>query len=115
MSEKEIKVLNIDFDFSNPFAIARVPYRFNNALFFANQFVYTLVSYVADTLKIDHSKVVLVAISKNNKVVVISFDPKYRDGLYEAFHKESVGNSQLYDDVEPELIIEKLKELFNQS
>lgn len=66
LAYKEIDAMDIAFDFSNPFAIARVPQNFRDAETFALDFVYFLGPYVANKLDTDYSKVVLVAISKNN-------------------------------------------------
>ena len=71
MKEK-LEKMNIAFDFSNKFAIARVPFNYGDAENFALDCVYSLVPYVAEKLNIDYSKVVLVAISQDNKVVVFS-------------------------------------------
>ncbi|MBQ8751040.1 MAG: hypothetical protein IJW32_06065 [Clostridia bacterium] len=112
LTNKEIDAMNIAFDFSNPFAIARVPLNFKDAETFALDFVYSLGPYVADKLDIGYSDVVLIAISKNNKVVVYSVNSRYRDWLYHYFQKPSLMYVQFYDDIEPELIIEKIKELY---
>ena len=68
---------------------------------------YALIPYVADRRGIDFGQVVLVVISRNNKVVVCS-SSRYRNWLYQYFQQPSLGNAQFYDDVAPELILEKL-------
>lgn len=113
LTYKEIDAMNIAFDFSNPFAIARVPLNFKDAETFALDFVYSLGPYVADKLDIGYSDVVLIAISKNNKVVVYSVNGLYREWLTLYFNEQSLDCIQFYDDIEPELIIAKLKEFYD--
>lgn len=112
LTYKKIDAMNIAFDFGNPFVIARVPLNYSDAEDFALKCVYFLGPYVAKKINADYSKVVLVAISKNNKVVVYSVDSRYRDYLYHYFQKSSLKYVQFYNDIEPESIIEKLKELY---
>lgn len=112
LTNKEIDAMNIAFDFSNPFVVAKVPKNYKNAETFALECVYSLGPYIADKLNTDYSKLVLVAISKNNKIVFYSVDSRYRDWLYRYFQKPSLRYVQFYDDIELELIIEKLKELY---
>ena len=112
ITNKEIDAMNIAFDFSNPFAIARVPLNFKDAETFALDLVYSLGPYVAHKLNTEYSEVVLVAISKNNKVVVYSVNGVYREWLTLYFNEQSLDCIQFYDDIEPELIIEKIKELY---
>ena len=112
LTYKEIEKMNIAFDFSNSFIIARVSENYKNAETFALECVYSLGPYIADKLNTEYSKIVLIAISKNNKVVVYSVNSRYRDWLYRYFQKPSLMYVQFYDDIEPELIIEKIKELY---
>ncbi|MBR5598486.1 MAG: hypothetical protein IKW39_00435 [Alphaproteobacteria bacterium] len=111
-TEKEVNAMNITFDFSNQFAIARVPQNYEKANEFALECVYSLWPYIAKVLNVAYSKLVLIAISGNNKSVVFSFDCRMRDYLYCHFNKPSLMYAQFYDDVEPELIIEKMKTLY---
>lgn len=111
MTFEKLEKMDIAFDFSNPFVIAKVPEDYHTAEDFALRCVYTLGPLFAKKMNIDYSKVVLVAISKNNKVVVYSVSSQYRDWLYLFFKKPSMKYAQFYDDVEPEQIIEKMKEL----
>ena len=112
LTNKEIDAMNIAFDFSNPFVVAKIPKNYKNAETFALECVYSLGPYIADKLNTEYSKVVLIAISKNNKVVVYSVNSRYRDWLYRYFQKPSLMYVQFYDDIEPELIIGKIKELY---
>ncbi len=113
MFEKKFDAKNITFDFSKPYTIARVPEIYPNAETFALQLVYDLGPYVARKLNIDCHQVVLIAISKNNKVVVLCDNDRYRDWLFRHFQKSSLGIAQFYDDVKPEQIIEKMSALFH--
>ncbi len=112
MSKKEIDAMNVAFDFSKQYTVARVPEIYDKAEEFALRLVYSLRPYVADKLGIDCAEVILVAISKNNKVVVFCDDRSYRNWLWHYFSSPSVGSAQFYDDVKPELILERLDELF---
>lgn len=114
LMKEKLEKMNIAFDFSNKFAIARVPFNYGDAENFALDCVYSLVPYVAEKLNIDYSKVVLVAISQDNKVVVFSVNSRDRDWLFYSFNTPSISNAQLYDNVDPESIIEKLKELYSK-
>lgn len=113
LTRKQIEDMNIAFDGSNGFVIARVPTNYHNAEDFALRVVYGIRPYIADKLGVSYERVVLVAISENNKVVVMSENSRYREWLYHHFQKPSIGCAQLYDDVEPKQIIGKLKVLFN--
>ena len=113
ISKEEIEKMNIAFDFSRQYTIARVPKVYRNAEQFALEVVYSLRPYISDTLGIDYRKVILIAVSKNNKVVVFCENNRYRNWLYNCFHQPSVGNAQFYDNTEPELILEKLNLLFH--
>ena len=104
ISKKEIEKMNIAFDFSRQYTIARVPKVYRNAEQFALEVVYSLRPYISDKLGIDHGKIILIAVSKNNR---------YRNWLYNCFHQPSVGSAQFYDNTEPELILEKLNLLFH--
>ncbi len=112
LTEKEIDAMNIAFDFSNQFTIAKVSKNYKNAEIFALECVYSLVPYVANKLNVDYFKVVLIAISKNNKVVVYSVNNRYRNYLWHHFQKSSLNYAQFYDNVEPALIIKKIKDLY---
>lgn len=81
MFKKEIDAMNVAFDFNNQYAIARVPKSYISAEKFALECVYSLRAYIADKLGIDAGKVVLIAISKNDKVVVLCEDSRYRNWL----------------------------------
>ena len=112
LTHEEIDAMNIAFDFSNPFVVAKVPKNYEDAEEFALECVQSLYPYVGNKLNTEYSKVVLIAISRNNKVVVYSINARCRDWLWNHFQKPSTGYTQFYDDIEPELIIEKLKELY---
>ena len=99
ISKKEIEKMNIAFDFSRQYTIARVPKVYRNAEQFALEVVYSLRPYISDKLGIDHGKIILIAVSRN--------------WLYNCFHQPSVGNAQFYDNTEPEVILEKLNLLFH--
>lgn len=110
--EKEVEKMHIAFDFSKQYTIARVPESYKSAENFALRCVYALRPYVAKKCNIDSSKVILIAISKNNKVVVLCDNNRYRDWLWNNFYIPSIGSAQFYDNVAPEQIIEKLNLLF---
>lgn len=112
LSNKEIEEMHIAFDFSRQYTVARVPKEYKDAENFALECVYSLRPYIANKLNIDCTAVIMVAISKNNKVVVLCDNNRYRNWLWNYFHKSSVGSAQFYDDIEPKLIIKKLDELF---
>lgn len=100
LSTKEIEKMNIAFDFSRQYTIARVPESYPTAEEFALKCVYFLRPYIAGKLNIDYTEVILVALSKNNKVVVLCNNNRYRDWLWNYFHKSSVGSAQFYDDID---------------
>lgn len=114
LSKREIEEMNIDFDFSNPFAIARVPQDYQDADTFAVDLVYSLASYVGNKLMLWPSQIVLVAISNNNKVVVYTVNDRYKEWLYYYFQKPYLKYVQVFDDIEPNLIIEKMKECMSK-
>ena len=109
---KSFEEMGIAFDFSNKFTVARVPYSYADAEDFALHLVYSLKPYVAKKRGVGDAEVVLIAISKNNKVVVASNNEWPRNHLYKHFKKPSLGYAQFYDNVDPELIIEKIKDLY---
>lgn len=113
MFEKEIEAMNIAFDFSRRYTVARVPRSYDRAESFAFECVYSLKQYVADRIGIDPYDVVLIAISENGKVVVLSENSWYRAWLYFHFRQPSCGIVQFYNDVEPELIIDKMNASFS--
>ena len=112
MLTKQIEEANLAFDFSKPYTIARVPQNYVDAENLAFRVAYSLRPYVADKLGIECSEVILVVISKNNKVVVLCENSRCRNLLWNFFHVPSIGIAQLYDDVKPELILDKLDRLF---
>lgn len=110
--DKEIEAMNIAFDFSRRYTVARVPKSYDSAEEFAIKCVYSLRPYVADKIGVDSYDVVLIAISENGKVVVFCEEDRYRRYLYPHFQRPSCGAAQFYDDVDPELIIETMNVLF---
>ena len=108
ITQNDVDEKGIVFDFRKQYTIARVPDDYCKAEDLALRLAYTLVPYVADKLGIDFGEVVLVVISRNGKVVVCSVNNRYRNWLYQYFQQPSLGNAQFYDDVAPELILEKL-------
>ena len=103
ITQNDVDKIGIVFDFRRQYTIARVPDDYRKA----EELAYALIPYVADRRGIDFGQVVLVVISRNNKVVVCS-SSRYRNWLYQYFQQPSLGNAQFYDDVAPELILEKL-------
>ena len=101
MNENELKKMNIAFDFSNPFAIAKVSQNFKDAETFAKECVYYLAPYVANKFNIEFQGLELVAISQNNKVVVYSVGSINKDWVCRHFRM----SVKLYDEVDPCLII----------
>lgn len=108
ITQNDVDAKGIVFDFRKQYTIARVPDDYCKAEDLALRLAYTLVPYVADKLGIDFGEVVLVVISRNGKVVVCSVNNRYRNWLYQYFQQPSLGYAQFYDDVTPELILEKL-------
>ncbi len=111
MSKKEIEQMNIAFDSNKQYVVAQVPKYYDSAEDFALGLVYSLKPYVAKKLNIEENKLVLVAISKNDKIVIISEDRRCRDWLARSFHPSCIGNAQFYDNVKSELILEEIKVL----
>lgn len=107
ITQNDVDEMGIVFDFRKQYTIARVPKDYRKAEELALELAYALIPYVADRRGIDFGQVVLVVISRNNKVVVCS-SSRYRNWLYQYFQQPSLGNAQFYDDVAPELILEKL-------
>ena len=108
ITQNDVDQMGIVFDFRKQCTIARVPYDYRKAENLALDLAYDLVPYVADKLGVDYEQVVLVVISRNGKVVVCSANSRYRNWLYHCFQHPSLGYAQFYDDVTPELILEKL-------
>lgn len=113
MLDKEIEALGISFDFSNQYTIARVPQSYPCAKVFAFRLVYSLRQYVAKKLNIYETAVTLVAISENDKTVILSNNNQCREALVRTFHPSFWGISQFYDDVSSELILKRMDELFS--
>lgn len=108
ITQNDVDAKGIVFDFRKQYTIARVPDDYRKAEELALELGYALIPYVADKLGVGNFRqVVLVVISRNGKVVVIS-KSRYRDFLYHYFKKPSLGRAQFYDNVAPELILEKL-------
>ena len=107
ITQNDVDKMGIVFDFRKQYTIARVPDDYRKAEDLALGLVYALFPYVAEKLGIDYGQVVLVVISRNGKVVVCS-NSRYRNWLYQYFQHPSLGYAQFYDDVAPELILEKL-------
>lgn len=68
--------MNIAFDFSRQYTIARVPKVYRNAEQFALEVVYSLRPYISDKLGIDYRKVILIAISK---IIKLSYSVRTTD------------------------------------
>jgi len=112
MPEQIIQSRKLTLDFSRPYTIIKTQFNYSAAEDMALEFVYKLAPCIADKLNIDTGNVILIAISKNNKVVIFCENSRYRDWLYNFFEQPSLGSAQFYDDVDPALIIEKLDILF---
>jgi len=112
MPEQIIQSRQLTLDFSRPYTIIKTQFNYSAAEDMALEFVYKLAPCIADKLNIDTGNVILIAISKNNKVVIFCENSRYRDWLYNFFEQPSLGSAQFYDDVDPALIIEKLDILF---
>ena len=108
ITQNDVDAKGIVFDFRKQYTIARMPDDYRKAENLALRLAYALVHYVADKLGVDYGQVVLVVISRNGKVVVCSPNSRYRNWLYHCFQQPSLGYAQFYDDVTPELILEKL-------
>jgi len=114
ISEK-VGAIRVYFEIEYPLIIAKIPQDYSNAEDLAFRIVYGLKPYVSERFKIKNSEMVLVVISQNNKVVVACDDKMYRNHLLIYFHKPSIGYAQFYDNVEPQKIIDRLKEYVNIS
>ena len=112
-----IKICNLDvtYDFSNPFVIARVPENFQSwekFLLFASD----VVAVVVERLDVAFHDVEVIMISQDNKVMVHSFNYDFRKKLRD-FAAEKYCNCfySAFENANPELIIEKMKEMHKQA
>lgn len=113
MLNKEVEALGISFDFKPQYTIARIPHSYPCAKIFAFRHVYSLRQYIAKKLDIAETAITLVAISKNNKIVILCDNTQCRNELVQSFHPSFWGISQFYDNVSSESILKKLEEIFS--
>ena len=113
METIKIDNVNVTLDFSNQFVIARIQENYSDWETFC-----LVTSDIVATTIIQHSDVnaldlELIAIDKNNKFVIFSFNDEHRRCLRNSFQAHCVSRIFLgYDNIEPKLIIEKMKEFY---
>ena len=83
ISKKEIEKMNIAFDFSRQYTIARVPKVYRNAEQFALEVVYSLRPYISDKLGIDHAKIIKLSYSVRTTDTEIGFTTVFISLLWE--------------------------------
>lgn len=111
---KTIKInnVNVTLDFSNQFVIARIQENYSDWTTF---FLVTsdIVATVAHHSGVSCWNIELIAIGKNNKFVVFTSNTVHRLRLFDSFQANcGSGNFLGYDNIEPKLIIEKMKEFY---
>ena len=112
METIKIDNVNVTLDFSNQFVIARIQENYSDWETF---FLVTVV--IAATASqhsgVDALDLELIAIDKNNKFVIFSFNGGHRRCLRNSFQAHCASGIFLgYDNIEPKLIIEKMKEFY---
>ena len=112
-----IKICNLDvtYDFSNSFVIASVSENFQiwgKFLLLASD----VVTVVVRRLNVDYCDVEVIVISQDNKVMVHSSHYDFRKKLCD-FAAEKYCNCfySAFENANPELIIEKMKEMHKQA
>ena len=112
-----IKICNLDvtYDFSNSFVIASVPENFQiweKFLLLASD----VVTVVVRRLNVDYCDVEVIVISQDNKVMIHSSNYNFRKKLCD-FAAEKYCNCfySAFENANPELIIEKMKEMHKQA
>ena len=112
METIKIDNVNVTLDFSNQFVIARIQENYSDWKTF---FLVTsdIVATASQHSGVNALDLELIAIDKNNKFVIFSFNSGHIRCLRNSFqaHCES-GIFLGYDNIEPKLIIEKMKEFY---
>lgn len=115
METIKINNRNVAIDFSNQFIIARIPENFKDEKSFVLA-VSDILAVIWQKLNVSPWDTDAIAVSSNNKVVFYSKKTDHWRYLNSFFKKSySAGFYLIYDNIDPELIIEKMKELYKQS
>lgn len=104
--------MNVVFEVKAHYVLMKDARRYECAESFALDTVYKSRVVIADSLGIVLRELVLIAVSRNGKIVVICDSNRYRDWLYRKFKKPSRGIAQFYDDVKLKDITDWLDLLF---
>ena len=114
METIKINGMNVTVDLSNQFVIAQVPRVYK----VAEKFI-TAVADIRDCISrkfnVSALEVELVAISKNNKVVIFSGDVSRMRNICKFFNVTFTGYFKFFDAEDPKWIIEKMKDLHKSS
>ena len=101
--------INVLCSCDNNFIIAKVGKCYQSAKRLAEHMVIDLRLNIANKLDKDYSEIVLVTISANNKIVICCANNKYRNYLSDCFKELFCGETQLFECINPQEVIEKLK------
>ena len=112
METIKIDNVNVTLDFSNQFVIARIQENYSDWETF---FLVTsdIVATASQHTGVNALDLELIAIDKNNKFVIFSFNGGHIGCLCNSFQAHCASGLFLgYDNIEPKLIIEKMKEFY---
>ena len=112
METIKIDNVNVTLDFSNQFVIARIQENYSDwETFF--RVTSDIVATASQHSGVNALDLELIAIDKNNKFVIFSFNGRHRRCLRNSFQAHCASGIFLgYDNIEPKLIIEKMKEFY---
>ena len=112
METIKIDNVNVTLDFSNQFVIARIQENYSDwETFF--RVTSDIVATASQHSGVNALDLELIAIDKNNKFVIFSFNGGHRRCLRNSFQAHCASGIFLgYDNIEPKLIIEKMKEFY---
>lgn len=112
METIKIDNVNVTLDFSNQFVIARIQENYSDwETFF--RVTSDIVATASQHSGVNALDLELIAIDKNNKFVIFSFNGRHRRCLGNSFQAHCASGIFLgYDNIEPKLIIEKMKEFY---
>ena len=112
METIKIDNVNVTLDFSNQFVIARIQENYSDwETFF--RVTSDIVATASQHSGVNALDLELIAIDKNNKFVIFSFNGRHRRCLHNSFQAHCASGIFLgYDNIEPKLIIEKMKEFY---
>ncbi|MBP3687289.1 MAG: hypothetical protein J6J35_02875 [Alphaproteobacteria bacterium] len=112
MKTTKINNVNVTLDFSNQFVIARIQENYSDweTFFLVTSDIVATVAHHSGVSALD---VELIAIGKNNKFVVFTSNTMHSMCLFDSFQAHCTSGYFLgYDNIEPKLIIEKMKEFY---